>query len=443
MSSKLRLFITNSPAIERRSEDITVARAVSARCLAGESLAVPDNREADSVVPRAAAGGESAVGSRGFKAARGDAGTMSAFESRARDCQRLLRERGAAGVVLFPSPNLYYLGGHTEEPSERPCYLFVPSDGEPAFVVPALAGDQIGDATWVEDVRTYGDDEDPTDLVREVATDRGIAAGELLVDPTMHARFTQSLRGTLPEASWGLADEVLGPLRVRKDDAELDALRRAGEAADAAMRDVRDLGADAIGMTEHELAAFIEERLEANGGSGVSFAVIAGSGPNGAKPHHHHSDREIERGDPVVCDFGTVVDRYPSDQTRTVVFAGDPSAEFREVHEVVREAQEAAVETVEPGVTAGEVDRAARSVIEDAGYGDEFIHRTGHGVGLDVHEEPYIVADSDRELEPGMVFSVEPGVYRSGAFGVRIEDLVAVTENGCERLNHTDRGWRV
>jgi Xaa-Pro aminopeptidase len=368
---------------------------------------------------------------------------MSAFESRTRECQALLRERDAAGVVLFPSPNLYYLGGFTEEPSERPFYLFVPADGDPAFVAPDLAGDQLREATWVGDVRTYGDSENPTELVSEVAADRGMADGRLLVDPTMHARFTQSLRETLPEASWGLAGDVLGPLRVRKDETELAALRRAGEAADAAMRDVRELGADAVGMTEHDLAEFIEERLAAHGGSGVAFATIAGSGPNGAKPHHHHADREIERGDPVVCDFGTVVDHYPSDQTRTVVFAGEPSAAFEEVHEVVREAQEAAVEAVEPGVTAGEVDRAARAVIEAAGYGDEFIHRTGHGVGLEVHEEPYIVADSDRELEPGMVFSVEPGVYLSGEFGVRIEDLVAVTEDGCERLNHTDRGWRV
>jgi len=143
----------------------------------------------------------------------------------------------------------------------------------------------------------------------------------------------------------------------------------------------------------------------------------------------------------VVFDFGTRVDAYPSDQTRTVVLAGDPSSEFETVHDVVREAQQAAVDAVEPGVTADAVDAAAREVIEAAGYGEEFVHRTGHGVGLDVHEEPYIVAGNDRELEAGMVFSVEPGVYLEGEFGVRIEDLVAVTEDGCERLNHTDRGW--
>jgi Xaa-Pro aminopeptidase len=220
-------------------------------------------------------------------------------------------------------------------------------------------------------------------------------------------------------------------------------MRRAAAAADETVRDLRALGADAVGMTETELAAEVADRLEANGGTAVSFEVIAGSGPNGAKPHHTHDDREIRPGDPVVLDFGTRVDGYPSDQTRTLVFDGDPGEKYREVHGVVQEAQQAGVEAVEPGVTAASVDAAAREVIQDAGYGEQFIHRTGHGVGLDVHEEPYIVGGNDRVLEPGMVFSVEPGIYLPDEFGVRIEDLVVVTEDGCERLNGTDRGWRV
>lgn len=368
---------------------------------------------------------------------------MPDFESRTRDCQRTIRDAGAAGAVLFPSPNLYYLSGFDETPSERLLVLVVPADGEPAFVAPALYETQLAAETWVDDIRTYTDSQDPSAVVRAVAADRGLTDGRLLVDPTMWAQFTQLLRDTLPDATWGLADAVLGSLRVRKDDAELDALRRAGGAADAAMADVRGLGADAIGMTEHELADFIADRLAAHGGTGVSFDVIAGSGPNGAKPHHTHDAREIQRGDPVVCDFGTVVDRYPSDQTRTVVFAGDPPAAFRTVHDVVRDAHRAAVDAVEPGVSAGAVDAAARRVIADAGYGDAFVHRTGHGVGLDVHEAPFIVADSDRKLDVGMVFSIEPGVYRPGEFGVRIEDLVVVTADGCEPLTDTARGWRV
>jgi Xaa-Pro aminopeptidase len=371
----------------------------------------------------------------------GDADDPSTFERRISAAQDRLRDGAGDALVCFPSQNLTYVSGFSESPGERHLFLFVPSHGDPVFFVPDLYGDQIREETGVADVRTWADDAGPTDGLREVVTDLGLSSGHLLVDDTMWARFTQDLRTVCPDATFGLASEVLGPLRRTKDEAELDALRRAGAVADATMDDLRALGADVVGMTEDELASEIERLLEANGGTGVSFATIVGSGPNGAKPHHHHSDRVIEAGDPVVLDFGTRVDGYPSDQTRTVVFDGDPGERYREVHDVVLEAHHAAVDAVEPGVTAASIDAAAREVIDAAGYGEQFIHRTGHGVGLDVHEEPYIVAGNDLELEPGMVFSVEPGVYRPGEFGVRIEDLVVVTEDGCERLNDTDRGW--
>ncbi|WP_435062767.1 aminopeptidase P family protein [Halobaculum sp. EA56] len=359
----------------------------------------------------------------------------------------------ADALVLFPSTNLRYLTGYTEAPSERHLLLFLAADAGPVFLVPELSGEQVRAESAVDDVRTWGDDEDPLAAVEAVADDLGLRGGtegvddgvgtRVLVDDTMHARFTQDLREALPGASFGLASEVLADLRVIKDDAEVAAMRRAGEAADAVIRELRADGDDVVGMTEAELADHIEERLDAHGGTGVSFETIVGSGPNGAMPHHTHGDRVVGAGDPVVLDFGTRVDGYPSDQTRTLVFGDEsPPEGFRQVHRLVREAQEAAVEAVEPGATAGEVDAAARDVIEEAGYGDEFVHRTGHGVGLDVHEEPYIVEGSDRELEPGMVFSVEPGVYLSGEFGVRVEDLVVVTEGGCVRLNRTDRGWK-
>jgi len=365
---------------------------------------------------------------------------MTPFERRTRGCQERLADGDA--LILFPSPNLSYLGGFDESPGERHFFLFVTPD-DAAFLAPSLYGDQLRAETWVEDVRTWSDGDDPVDAVRELAADLDIGNGRVLLDETMWARFSMDLREALPDSEFGLATDVLSALRVRKDDAELDAIRRASEVADAAMRDVRDLGEDAVGMTENDLAGFVADRLEAHGGDGTSFATIVGSGPNAALPHHHHSEREVERGDPVVFDFGTRVDGYPSDQTRTVVFAGDPPEAYAEAHEVVRKAQQAAVDAVEPGVPCEDVDAAARDVIESAGYGDEFVHRTGHGVGLDVHEEPYIVDGNDRPLEPGMVFSVEPGIYRAGEWGVRIEDLVAVTDSGCERLNHTDRGWRV
>ncbi|MFD1512766.1 M24 family metallopeptidase [Halomarina rubra] len=361
------------------------------------------------------------------------------FEERTRAAQERLRDHDA-DLVLFPSHDLTYLSGFEEHPGERHLLLFVPRSGDPVFFVPDLYGEQIRETSWVPDVRTWADDDDPREELAAVLADLDLG-DRLLVDDTMHARFTQDL-AAVHDCEMGLASEVLGPLRVRKDEAELDALRRAGEAADEAVEAVRALGDEAVGMTEDELAAVVERELAAAGGKGVSFETITGSGPNGAMPHHTHGDREVEAGDPVVLDFGTVVDRYPSDQTRTVVFDGEPPEQFEEVHVVVREAQQAAVDAVAPGVTCEAVDAAAREVIEAAGYGEQFVHRTGHGVGLDVHEEPYIVAGNDRELEPGMVFSIEPGVYLPGEFGVRIEDLVVVTDDGCERLNHTDRGWR-
>ncbi|XVH30865.1 M24 family metallopeptidase [Haloferacaceae archaeon DSL9] len=368
---------------------------------------------------------------------------MTRFDDRIAACQRRLRDGAGDAVVLFPSRNLQYVTGFTEAPGERHLLFFVPATGAPVFYVPDLYATQIRERTHIADVRTWGDDEGPLDGLRALASDLDLRAGRLLVDDTMWARFTQDLRRLCPAATFGLASDVVGPLRLRKDDEEIDALGRAGAAADEAMDALRALGADAVGMSEAELAAEIERLLSAAGGTGTSFETIVGSGPNGAMPHHSHGDRVIESGDPVVLDFGTRVDGYPSDQTRTVVFGGEPSDEFRRVHDVVREAQATAVEAVEPGATCEAVDAAARSAIEGAGYGDRFVHRTGHGVGLDVHEGPYIVAGNDRELEPGMVFSVEPGVYLPDRFGVRIEDLVVVTDDGCERLNDTDRGWRV
>ena len=371
-------------------------------------------------------------------------------ERRERAAARL-REAGADGLVCFPSRNLQYLTGFAEEPGERHLLLVVPADGratdgasvpEPAFLVPALYEAQVREETTVDAVRTWADGDDSAAAVRELLGDLGLREGRVLVDDRMWATFTQDLRTAAPEATWGLASEALADLRVRKDEAELDAMRAAAAAADETVRDLRDLGADAVGMTERDLADRIADRLAAHGGEGTSFETIVGAGPNGAKPHHGCGDREVRTGEPVVLDFGTRVDGYPSDQTRTLVFDGEPPAEYERVHEVVREAQAAAVEAVEPGVPAEAIDRAAREVIEDAGYGEAFFHRTGHGVGLDVHEEPYVVAGNDRELRPGMVFSVEPGIYIDGRFGCRIEDLVVVTADGCERLNDTDRGWR-
>jgi len=365
-----------------------------------------------------------------------------ACDRRLRECKRRLAAGDADAVVLFPGSNLQYLTGFDEDPGERHLLLFVTPETH-ALLCPELYEEQVLAETTLgrEHLRVWGDADDPRAATAAAAEAVGVAdADRVLVDERLWTRFALDLRAAMPDAELALATELLGDLRIRKDDDELDRLRAVAEVTDEVSRAVREL--DPTGWTERELAREIEARLLEGGCTGPSFETIVGSGPNGARPHHSHGDRTIEPGDPVVLDFGGRLAGYPSDQTRTVVFAGDPPAEFQRVHELVREAQQAGVDAVEPGVEAGAVDRAAREVIEAAGYGDQFVHRTGHGVGLDVHEAPFVVGGSDTELEPGMVFSVEPGVYLEGEFGVRIEDLVVVTEDGAERLNDSDRGWR-
>jgi Xaa-Pro aminopeptidase len=225
-------------------------------------------------------------------------------------------------------------------------------------------------------------------------------------------------------------------MRAVKDEAEIARLAAAGAAADAAYEQV--LHASFAGRRETEVAADLAALLRRFGHEQVDFTVV-GSGPNGANPHHEAGERVIQSGDAVVLDFGGLMHGYGSDTTRTVS-VGEPSAELVAVHAVVREAQQAAFEAVRPGVTCQEIDRVARRVIADAGYGEQFIHRTGHGIGVTTHEPPYMVEGETQPLVPGMCFSIEPGIYLAGRFGVRIEDIVVVTEDGGRRLNTTDHG---
>jgi D-alanyl-D-alanine dipeptidase len=228
-------------------------------------------------------------------------------------------------------------------------------------------------------------------------------------------------------------------LRAVKDANELARLDKAGAAADKtydAIVDVRFAG-----RRETEVAADLARLLREHGHEQVDFTVV-GSGPNGANPHHRAGDRVIEPGDVAVLDFGGLLLGYGSDTSRTVC-VGEPSPEVQRVHDIVREAQQAAFEAVRPAVPCQEIDRVARAVITEAGYGEQFIHRTGHGIGVTTHEPPYMVEGEEQPLEPGMCFSIEPGVYLSGRFGVRIEDIVTVTADGGRRLNNSDRSLRV
>lgn len=363
------------------------------------------------------------------------------YRRRRERVQQSLRESGADAAVAYPGPNLQYFTGFRGEPVDRFHVLYVPVEGEATLITPEGYLTQANRNASVESVRTVpsNDPEQVADAIIDLA---GADPRTVLVDDdALHAVTGHLYDGLGPDAV-GSAGDLFRSLRRRKDDGEVGAMKRSAAVADAVSAEVRGLGADAIGMTEAELATEIRTGLHRRGASGVSFDVVVGSGPNSADPALRYSDREIRPGDPVVVDFGCFLDGYASDQSRVVVFDGDPPSEFERIYEAVLSALNAGVDAVEPGATAGEVDAAARGALAEYGYAEKFTHGTGHGVGLAAHERLAIADGETTELEPGMVFSIEPGVYFEGEFGVRLEDLVVVTDDGCERLNDSPRTWR-
>ncbi|MEV5536194.1 Xaa-Pro peptidase family protein [Saccharopolyspora shandongensis] len=339
-------------------------------------------------------------------------------------------------LLISPGSDLRYLLGAGGESHERLTCLVLPADGRPALVVPKLEEPGFADIPLAElgiEVVTWVDGQDPHAMVADLAG-RGGAPSRLAVADVMPALHTIPLRAALPGAEQVLAGTVLRELRMRKDAAEIEALRKAGAAIDRVHARMAEFLK--AGRTEAEVGADISAAIIEEGHTEVAF-VIVGSGPNGASPHHDVSDRVIERGDVVVIDIGgPIAEGYNSDCTRTYSVGEPAQADVRETYAVLEAAQRAAVEAVRPGATAESIDAAAREPIAAAGFGEYFVHRTGHGIGLDVHEEPYIVGGNAAPLEPGIAFSVEPGIYLPGRWGARIEDIVIVTEDGVESVNN-------
>ncbi len=360
---------------------------------------------------------------------------MNMKPERLRRVAEAARVAGMDAVVVAPSPDLVYLTGYDPMPLERPSLLIVRDDRPPVLLVPELerrlAADAIGDGI---ELHGWTDAHDPY----AVAAGLLPAEGRIGVGDRIWGVHVLALQGALPAARFTSAAPVLGAIRAKKDDDELAALRRAARGADEAFRAI--CTGRFLGRREEEVAADLADLLVRNGHSRAAFTIV-GSGPNSASPHHEPSGRTILPRDVVVLDFGGELGGYFSDTTRTVV-VGEPPKDFERVYRIVQEAQEAAVMTASPGVPAQDVDRAARSIIDGAGFGERFFHRTGHGIGLEVHEPPYIVAGNGTPLEPGMTFSVEPGIYLEGLFGVRIEDIVVITPDGADRLNRSTRELR-
>ncbi|MFJ4125499.1 M24 family metallopeptidase [[Kitasatospora] papulosa] len=341
---------------------------------------------------------------------------------------------GLAGVLVAPGPDMVHLTGYRPTAdTERLTLLVLRAGHDPVLVVPALEAADAERATGSPalTLRDWTDAANPYTLAAGLLD----AKGRFGISDNAWALHLLALHKLLPDTSYASLTEALPMLRAVKDAAELERLTAAGAAADATYE--RILEVRFSGRRESDVAADLAALLIEHGHSQVDFTVV-GSGPNGADPHHEAGDRTIEQGDMVVLDFGGLKHGYGSDTSRTV-HVGEPTAEEQRVHDVVREAQEAGCGAVRPGAACQDVDRAARAVITEFGYGERFIHRTGHGIGVTTHEPPYMIEGEEQPLVPGMCFSVEPGIYLPGRFGVRIEDIVTVTESGGRRLNTTAR----
>ncbi len=358
-----------------------------------------------------------------------DAATFRARRVSAAD---VARTRGVAAVLVSPGSDLTYLTGHRIHDSERLTCLVLASDGRATLVVPELEGPRARVAAPGLDIRTWCETDDPIALAASLVP----GTGDVAVGDRMWAAFVLGLEARLGGRRFVSASPIVVPLRMRKDEGEIAALRAAGEAADRVYARIRE--AAFAGRSESDLSRELRGLLAAEGHDDT-FAIVA-SGPNGASPHHDAGDRRMAAGDTVVLDFGGTRGWYCSDITRTVHVGDAVDAERRRVHDVVSRAQEAGYAAARAGASAESVDAAARRVIDDAGYGAYFIHRVGHGIGLDGHEDPYLVRGNGVLLEPGMAFSIEPGVYLPDRFGVRIEDIAYIDASGVARpLNAADR----
>ncbi|MGH9016995.1 MAG: M24 family metallopeptidase, partial [Acidimicrobiales bacterium] len=366
--------------------------------------------------------------------------TAPAAARRAR-LERVRRQMVADGVdalLLSHGADLPWLTGYRAMPLERLTVLVLRAEGDAVLVVPALEAPRVPDGAGAFTVRPWAETEDPVALaVALLGGDRSTVA----ISDRAWATSLLAFEDRLPSTAWRAASTVTAPLRAVKDADEIRQLRAAGAAADAVAAALQAGDIAMVGRTEAEVSSDIGARLVAAGHRRVNFAIV-GSGPNGASPHHEAGARPIGTGDVVVCDFGGEYDDggdvgYCSDITRTVV-TGPPDGEVAETYAVLLAAQQEAVAAVAPGVTAEEVDAVARRVITDAGLGEFFIHRTGHGIGIEEHEDPYIVAGNATPLAVGHAFSVEPGIYFPGRFGMRLEDIVVCGAEGPDPLNTVD-----
>jgi Xaa-Pro dipeptidase len=346
--------------------------------------------------------------------------------------QQFLKEKGIGAQFVAAVPNFAYLLGVRPLALERLTLLSIPQTGKPRLIVPKLSAMEFEPFASFLEVHSWADGEDPLALVQEEAN-RLPQNQPIALDHGVSARVVLALNRQLPQLGLYVSEEAISALRSLKDAEETRLMLEIGAIADLALKEA--IGVCRVGNTEMDIAATLITTLLHYGAEADPAMPIVASGPNGAEPHHSTGNRRLVRGDSVVIDFGARRNNYYSDMTRTV-HIGSPDPEFLTVYEVVRAAQAKALAMVRPGVQLGKLDAAARDHITQAGYGPYFTHRLGHGLGVDVHEEPYLYSSNNEPVRVGMCFSIEPGIYLPGRFGVRIEDCVVVQENGPLVLTH-------
>ena len=362
--------------------------------------------------------------------------TATPFAARFDRVRAAMAERGTEALLLSVGPDLPWLCGYEAMPLERLTMLVVTPDSA-ALVVPTHAAPRVTEHPELFDIRPWGETEDPIDICAGLL---GPARRVAIGDRTW-ARFLVELQTAVPDLRFGRSNDICGPLREVKDPHEIAALHRAGDAVDRIAAELQAGAIPLVGRTEAEVSADLGRRILAEGHHRVNFAIVA-AGANAASPHHEPGSHVIEADEVVLCDFGgTLLDEfgvgYCSDITRCV-WTGEPDAEAREVYDVLRAAHGAAMEQAVLGIPCESVDRAARGVITSAGWGDRFIHRTGHGMGVEEHEDPYIVEGNAAPLRDGHCFSIEPGIYLPDRFGFRLEDCVIATAAGVDPLTSVD-----
>ena len=354
------------------------------------------------------------------------------YSARLERVRREMSARSIDAVLLSVGHDLPYLTGYHAMPLERLTLLVVRMDSTPRMLVPRLEVPRVVPQPGVFEVVAWNETDDPVAMAARML----VGARTIAVGDQMWARFLVELLPHVDGARFVRAVDVVGALRAAKDHEEIEALRLAGAAADRVALELQSGLIPLVGRTEAEVSADISSRLIREGHDVVNFAIVA-AGENAASPHHHPSDRVIKKGEIVLCDFGGTMNGYCSDITRCV-FTGEPTVEVRDAYAVLQRAQQAGVEAGRVGGTCESVDAAARRIIDEAGFGEYFVHRTGHGIGMEAHEEPYMVNGNRTPIVAGHAFSVEPGIYIPGKWGMRLEDIVVATASGPDSMNRAN-----